>query len=306
MFGDEPYGNYNRILLSNVLERHAGRRTTSSSTRCAGTRENGITLHAGVRVDAHRSRGARCVYGCATAVVEPYDTLVIATGSRAVRPADRRASTAATASCKAGVFVFRTLDDCERMLGACAERRKRAAVIGGGLLGLEAARGLLSHGLEVHVVHLMAHLMDDAARRDRRRRCCASRWSSMGVQVHLEQVDDRACSATTRVTGLQLQGRQRRSTATWSSIAAGIRPERRRSAESAGLTVERGIVVDDDMRYADDPTIFAVGECAQHRGMVYGLVAPLWEQAQVLADRHHRPRPRTRPTQARSSRPSSR
>ena len=178
-----------------------------------------------------------------------------------------------------GVFVFRTLDDCAT-IGAYAQDCDRAVVIGGGLLGLEAARGLLSHGLEVTVVEVAPHLMVqqlDAAGGDLLKR----KLEAMGVRVLLQTSTDAAprrrpgraaCASRTAP----------RSTPTWSSSVAASGPTSRRR-RPAGLAVERAIVVDDQLR-TSDPAIFAVGECAQHRGKVYGLVDPVYEQARVLAD----------------------
>src|ERR687893_1385295 len=155
MFGDEPYGNYNRILLSNIL---SGQQDASEIflNPLDWYGENGIALHAGARVtgiDRHAK-----VVAAENGVRERYDVLLIATGSRAFMPPIAGLH-AADGRLKPGVFGFRTIDDCEGMVAAAGEGTK-AAVIGGGLLGLEAARGLLNHGCEVHVVHLMDRLME--------------------------------------------------------------------------------------------------------------------------------------------------
>ncbi len=217
------------------------------------------------------------MYG-SNGVSESYDKLVIATGSSPfVPPMDGLKN---GDSLKDGVFVFRTLDDCDAIT-KYAEGGKRAAVIGGGLLGLEAARGLLNLGAEVHVVHLMGNLMDvqlDAQAGASLRRS----MEAMGVSVHLNK-------ATTGILGDDcVTGLQFKDGSTLDCdmvvISAGIRPNVQ-LAKDAGLTVERGIVVNDHLVSVDDADIFSVGECTQHNGMVYGLVAPLWEQTAVLADR---------------------
>src|SRR5688572_28337720 len=155
MFGDEPYGNYNRILLSGVLSgTHDAKEIFINPLEWYA--ENGITLHAGTRV-SRIDRAARYVYAGAE-VALAYDDLVIATGGAPFIPPLDGVRDAAGAL-RSGVFVFRTLDDCEAIMRP-AEHTRRAAVIGGGLLGLEAARGLLNLGLEAHVVHLMPHLME--------------------------------------------------------------------------------------------------------------------------------------------------
>ncbi|MDC0677898.1 nitrite reductase large subunit NirB [Sorangium atrum] len=282
MFGDEPYGNYNRILLSNVL---AGIQDPKDIfiNPLSWYEDNGVRLHAGVRV-ASIDRRSKIVRG-ASGVAEAYDKLVIATGSRAFVPRieglEREGG-----GYKSGVFVFRTLDDCSGILEH-AKRSRRAAVIGGGLLGLEAARGLLGLGLEVHVVHLMKHLMEvqlDAAGGAVLRRAL----EDMGLAVHLEK-STREILGDERVEGLRFEDGSELA-CDLVVISAGIRPNAE-LARDAGLTVERGIVVGDDLCSPDDPDIHALGECVQHRGRTYGLVAPLWEQAQILADRLTERRP---------------
>jgi nitrite reductase (NADH) large subunit len=154
-------------------------------------------------------------------------------------------------------------------------------VIGGGLLGLEAAYGLLKRGLDVHVVHLMSHVMEtqlDAPAGSILRR----QLEGMGLQVHFEK-------STTAVLGMhQVTGVAFSDSGSIDCdllvIAAGICPNAA-LAERAGLPVGRGVIVGDDLRSPGADSIYAVGECAEHRGRVYGLVAPIWEQTQVLADR---------------------
>jgi nitrite reductase (NADH) large subunit len=284
MFGDEPFGNYNRILLSGVL---AGTHKPEDTfiNPLDWYAEHGVTLHAGERVDAIR-RDTREVRGSHGQAV-PYDTLIVATGSVPfVPPIDGLYDVALsepasdTRPFKRGVYVFRTLEDCERMLARAAAVR-RAVVVGGGLLGLEAARGLVARGLEVEVVHLMDHLMD--VQLDREAGLMLQRsMERLGVKTHLGK-------KTTALIGCdEVEGLAFADGTTLPAdlvvIAAGIRPNVG-LARSAGLAVNRGIVVGDDMVTASDRAICAVGECAEHRGTVYGLVAPLWEQTAVLADR---------------------
>lgn len=280
MFGDEPCGNYNRILLSSVLSR-SHKPDDIFINPLPWYAAKGITLHSGMRVeqiDVHTKH-----VKAAGGLSERYDTLIIATGSSPVIPpiANVRDEQGAF---KQGVFVFRTLDDCERIM-RCAETARSAAVIGGGLLGLEAARGLLNWGLETHVIHLMPHLMEtqlDPGAADVLRR----QLEQMGLVTHL-------ATRTTAVLGHgHVEGLQFADGAPLACdlvvMAAGIRPNATIAAD-AGLKVNRGIVVGDDLGcFIDDapaPGVFAVGECAEHRGRVYGLVAPLWEQAARLADR---------------------
>jgi nitrite reductase (NADH) large subunit len=275
VFGDEPYGNYNRIRLSDVI---AGNADASEIflNPLSWYEANGIKVHAGTRV--HGIDRKRRVLHAHNGVLERYDVLVIATGSSAaVPPLERLRLDDGTF--REGAFVFRTLDDCEAM-ATRARTSKKAVVIGGGLLGLEAARGLAAHGLEVHVVHLMKHLMevqlDQAAAKILQREI-----EARGIVVHLGKatcgvIGDPGVEGVLFADGKTLD-------CDLLVIATGIRPNTQLAID-AGLNVERGIVVDDAMRTEDD-AIYAVGECAQHRDRCYGLVAPLWDQVKVLADR---------------------
>jgi len=276
MFGEEPGGTYNRILLSGVLAgTHAGPDIVTNPVEWYGA--NGILLHSSTRVDGidldlrsiSDARGLR----------EPFDSLVLATGSRPVLP-PIEGLVHADGSLPRGVFVFRTVEDCAHMAVAASEAR-RAVVIGGGLLGLEAARGLLGQGIDVAVVHLGPHLMDtqldSAAGRILQRQI-----ERMGIDAHV-------ATTTTRVhAGPQLHEIEFSSGLRLECdllvVAAGVRPNVR-LAEGCGLHVARGIVVGDDLQCAGARGVYAIGDCAEHRGEVYGLVGPAWEQADVLADR---------------------
>jgi nitrite reductase (NADH) large subunit len=180
---------------------------------------------------------------------------------------------------KPGVFGFRTIDDCGAII-AKAKQSRRAAVIGGGLLGLEAARGLLNHGCEVHVVHLLGHLMETQLD-PTGGAILKSTMEAMGVKVHLDKLTS-AVLGEDEVTGLAFKDGTTLA-CDMVVVAAGIRPNAEIGAR-CGLTVGRAIVVDDHMRSVADPDVYAVGECAEHRGRVYGLVAPLWDQAKVFAE----------------------
>lgn len=275
VFGDEPYGNYNRILLSNVLSRsHEPQDIFLNPLEWYA--EHGVELRAGCRVTAIDRRARRVLHGDGAT---GYDALVVATGSSPFVP--RLAGlTEETGEPKEGVFVFRTLDDCRRIMER-AGRSRSAVVIGGGLLGLEAARGLQQLGVaEVHVVHLVDHLMetqlDGFGGAILRRMLC-----DMGFHVHLRR-ETRALLGKGHVSGVEFSDGSTLD-CDMVVIAAGIRPNTALARE-AGLAVNRGIVVGDDLR-TDDPAIYSIGECSEHRGQTYGLVAPLWEQARVLADR---------------------
>jgi nitrite reductase (NADH) large subunit len=279
IFGDEPYGNYNRIMLSHVLAGEDAEEIYLNPMDWYTN--NAVTLHAGVRV-VRIDRFARKVFANDGQTV-PYDKLIIATGSRTFFPPmdgmwlDDHTLTP-------GVFGFRTMDDTSAML-EYARDHASAVVIGGGLLGLEAAHGLQQHGLDVHVVQggpvLMNQQLDEEAGAILRRVL----ERDHGITVHTGQRPTAIRSAGS-VTGLVLGNPDSGGSvldADMVVVTAGTRPNVGLGVVS-GLTVERAIVVDDQMRSVDDPDIYVVGECAQHRGQVYGLVAPLWEQAAVLAD----------------------
>lgn len=267
MFGAEPHGTYNRILLSSVL---GGFKDPEQLwlNPLEWYERNGVRVHAGVRADAI-DRSRRVVRG--GKLEEPYDALVLATGSRPFVPPMEGTGLR-------GVFVFRTLDDCAA-IGDYAQGCERAVVVGGGLLGLEAARGLLAHGVEVTVVEvaprLMVQQLDTEGGALLRRKL-----EAMGVRVLLETSTTHVLGDG-RVTGVRFKDGSTLET-DMVVVSCGIRPNVE-EARAAGLAVERAIIVDDQLR-ASDPSVFAVGECAQHRGKVYGLVDPVYEQARVLAD----------------------
>ncbi|MBB5161487.1 nitrite reductase large subunit NirB [Mycobacterium sp. AZCC_0083] len=276
VFGDEPYGNYNRILLSNVL---AGSDDPAEIYLNAldWYADNRIDLRSGVRV-VRIDAFARFVHADDGTSMR-YDKLILATGSRSFFP-PMTGLWADDKTLADGVFGFRTLDDTASMIAEAATRRK-AVVIGGGLLGLEAARGLQNRGLTVDVVHagptLMNAQLDDLAGAILRRSV-----EGLGIGVHTGKRTTEVMTSDGRLSGIAFSDGEHLD-CDMLVIAAGIRPNVG-LAQRAGLTVERAIVTDDHMRSVDDDDIYVVGECAQHRGQVYGLVAPLWEQAKVLAD----------------------
>jgi nitrite reductase (NADH) large subunit len=275
VFGDEPCGNYNRILLSEVL---AGRHEAHDIFLhpLGWYEENDVTLHAGERV-VEIDRELRQVVSASGRTVR-YDLLLIATGSRPFIP-PMEGLTASTGARKGGVFVFRTLEDCRRIRERAAEARK-AVVVGGGLLGLEAARGLVDYGMEVHVVQRATHLMNQQLDPDAGA-ILRKTIEAMGVTVHLDRGPEQLLGDE-HVTGVVLDDGTTLD-CDLVVLACGVQPNVD-LARAAGLTVERAICVDDQMRSVDDPGVYAVGECAEHRGRTYGIVAPLWEQANVLAD----------------------
>ena len=275
MFGDEPYGNYNRILLSNVLNGSQDAADIFLNPLEWYT-ENSVKLHAPAKI-TQIDRARKEVHSD-DGQITAYDKLLIATGSRPFVPPMEGLETP-EGDPKHGVFVFRTLDDCHKIAGYATKCRK-AAVIGGGLLGLEAARGLINYGVEVHVIHLSGHLMnqqlDPAAGTILR-----NVMEKMGIHVHTMKATTRILGDDS-VTGLEFKDGTVLD-CDMVVISTGIKPNAEIGA-ACGLTVERAIVTDNQMRSVDDPDVYVVGECAQHRGRVYGLVAPLWEMGTVLAD----------------------
>ncbi len=267
VFGTEPYPNYNRILLSKVLQ---GDTKTEDITLNDWNwyKEHHIQLFTNetiVKIDPDNqtvmSDQGRTVH---------YDRLILATGSLPFIPP-------IPGSDKKGVKAFRTLQDTEEMVKA-SMMYKKAAVIGGGLLGLEAARGLLNLGMEVTVIHLGSHLMDrqlDPVAGQLLQAALEKQGMSflLGKQTN-EILGD------TRVEGLTFSDGSTLET-DMVVMAAGIKPNHK-LAETSGIEVNRGIIVNDFME-TSVPRIYAVGECVEHRGQTYGLVAPLYDQAKVLA-----------------------
>ncbi|NBD26829.1 nitrite reductase large subunit NirB [Paenibacillus glycinis] len=267
IIGAEPHPNYNRIMLSSVLAGEAGMKDIILND-WDWYRDNGIALLAGqeaVAVDA----AARTVSTNGGETL-PYDELVFATGSLPFMLPLPGAD-------KEGVIAFRDIKDCETMIET-AERYRKAVVIGGGLLGLEAARGLINLGMEVGVVHnspyLMNRQLDETASR-----MLQAELERQGMKFLLGKQSD-FITGEERVTGLTFKDGSHEA-ADLIVMAVGIRPNAR-LAKNSGLVVNDGIVVDDYMA-ASLPNIHAVGECAEHRGVSYGLVAPLYEQGAVLA-----------------------
>ncbi|MDO8794902.1 MAG: nitrite reductase large subunit NirB [Vicinamibacterales bacterium] len=267
VFGDETHVNYNRIMLSSVL---AGERAADEIVlnSLEWYQKHGITLRLGVRV-VDVDAAARTVTGDDGSVT-PYDTLLIATGSSAFIPPIEGVT-------KDGVFAFRTLDDTRALLDRSGPSTK-ATVIGGGLLGLEAARGLQVQGCDVTVVHLADTLMERQLD-PTGGTYLKDKIEALGVKVLLGR-STKAILGNGHVTGVAFADGTAHD-ADLVVVAAGIKPNVE-LGRKAGLTVNRGIVVNDHME-TSDPAIFAVGECVEHNGVCYGLVAPLFEQGKVLA-----------------------
>jgi assimilatory nitrate reductase electron transfer subunit len=270
VLGAEPHRAYNRILMSNLV---AGKVRESELAMV----EPGGGLDVRLGAEAVAIDRYRRVVSTADGAELPYDRLVLATGSRALLP-PIKGLTRDDGTLPDRVASFRTLDDCRRIVGLAAGART-ALVLGGGLLGLEAARGLAARGIAVTVLHAVGHLMerqlDPAASA-----VLVSTLDAVGVRVELGASTVAVDSHPDRVEAVLGDGR--RLPADLFVVACGVRPETA-LAERAGLAVERGIVVDDRLR-TSDPYIHAIGDCAQHDGAMSGLVAPAWAQARVVAD----------------------
>lgn len=268
VIGDEPRLAYNRVLLSSVL---AGEATSQE-----------IELKSAAW---WRDRGVTVTYGCAAQSVDlarrkvhlangtdvPFSKLVFATGSTPLRLSVPGAELA-------GVHTFRDSRDVDQLL-ALASAKMRVVVVGGGLLGLEAAYGLAKAGSKVTLLHLMDRLMErqlDAPAAALLKRLVEVKGVEVMLGANTKQILGESC-----VEGIELaDGRMIKADAV--VFAAGIRPNVM-LAKDAGVPVNRGIVVNDQLR-TGSPGIYALGECAEHRGTCYGLVEPAYEQARVLAD----------------------
>ena len=274
VFGAEPHPNYNRILLSPVL---AGEQTLPEIVLndWAWYTEHGITLHAGARVTAvdRVRRIVRATAADGRVVEAPYDRLLLATGSNPfMLPVPGHDLP--------GVLAYRDIADTEAMIDAAA-RYRHAVVIGGGLLGLEAANGLMKRGMQVRVVHVAPWLMErqlDATAGRLLQQALEARGLQFLIGAQTEALlagDDGRVRAVRFKDGREVP-------ADLVVMAVGIRPNTE-LAERMGLHCNRGIVVNDTLQTLTDARIYAVGECASHRGTAYGLVAPLFEQGKVLA-----------------------
>lgn len=268
VFGAEKYPNYNRILLSQVLQGETSLESLILNP-VSWYQERGIHLHLNTPVSQILRTKKRVV--SSTGDELPYDVLVLATGSSPI-------FLPVPGVDKKGVVAFRNIEDC-RTIMAASKTSKRVAVIGGGLLGLEAARGLLNLGMETTVVHLMDRLMErqlDPTAAGLLKKALENQGMTILLQKETERI-----LGNGHVTGLQFKDKME-FPVELVVMAVGIRPNAD-LARKAGIYCERGIVVTDTMQ-TYDPAVYAVGECVQHRGTLYGLVAPLLEQAKVLAN----------------------
>jgi nitrite reductase (NADH) large subunit len=269
VFGDEPYPNYNRIMLSPVLANEQTIDDIILNTR-EWYAEHNITLHTNARINKI-DRKNRVVYAEDGTSAE-YDRLLLATGSKPfILPIPGKDLE--------GVIGYRDIKDTNEMI-ATAKTHKHAVVIGGGLLGLEAANGLKIQGMEVTVVHrnewLLEKQLDNTAGKMLQKNL-EEKGLTFLLQKHTELLigdEDGRVKAIRFTDGLEIP-------ADLVVMAVGIRPNFT-LAESAGIHCDKGIVVNDTMQ-TYDPRVYAVGECVAHRGISYGLVAPLFEMAKVCA-----------------------
>ncbi|MFW2371972.1 MAG: nitrite reductase large subunit NirB [Gammaproteobacteria bacterium] len=268
VFGAEPYGNYNRILLSPVL---AGEKTIDQImlNDLQWYEDNNISLHKGVKVSDIDRKNCKVIADDGTEA--EYDRLLIATGSDPfIIPVPGHDLP--------GVISFRDIHDVDLMLEA-SKTKKHAVVIGGGLLGLEAANGLMKQGMSVTVVHLMDWLMErqmDEVSGEMLKKSLEDKGMQFMMKASTQEiVGNGKVEGVKFVDGSEL-------VTDLVVMAVGIRPNIE-LAKKCGLHCERGIVVSDTLQ-TFDPKIYSIGECVQHRGMVYGLVAPLFEMAKVCAN----------------------
>lgn len=270
VLGAEPYGPYNRVLLSEVV---AGRADVAALTLAASPATETVEVRTGVAaVEVDRSTRTVTTDDGST---HRYDLLVLATGAR---PSVPRLD-GIDGQRPAGVRTFRTIDDCREIVAATANARA-AVVLGGGVLGVEAARGLAARGLDVTLVHAAGHPLDrqlDAGAGF----VLATALRGLGVRLRLGaaatgvEVAGGHCRALVLADGSRLP-------ADLLVLACGVRPDARLVEDLTGPT--GGVVVGDRMHATGDPSVAAIGDCAEHRGVAAGLVAPGWEQARVLAD----------------------
>lgn len=262
VFGEEPYGNYNRILLSDVISGKAGADDIMLNTP-EWYRQNNVRLFLDKKI-THIDLDNRMVEGL------PFDNLLIATGSLPYLPPIRGIE-------KTGVFTFRSLRDVQAIVNYSGGVNK-AAVIGGGLLGLEAARALTNLGLEVMVAHIMDRLMEqqlDAAASN----ILVKAMERLGVRILLNHAADEIIGKE-KAEGIHFTN-NRTHASDIVLIAAGIRPNIEVACNS-GIEVSRGILVNDYLQ-TSHPDVYAIGECIEYRGRTYGLLAPALEQARIAA-----------------------
>lgn len=274
VFGEELHPNYNRIMLSPLLAGEVSKDEIVLNSY-EWYAEHNITLYSGeqiVSIDRNKQR----LLSCAGTEIA-YDQLVFATGSRP-------ASIPASGQHLNNIFDFRTLEDVDDIVEA-AQSAKHAVVIGGGLLGLEAAYGLAVKGIKTTVIHRAGHLLNrqlDAYSGEMLRLSLQERGIETLLNTEVEAFHGSACVQNEALSSITLKS-GKTLTADLAIVAIGITPNTL-LAKAASLEVARGIIVNDQL-ITSDKQISALGECIEHRGKTFGLVAPIWDQARILADR---------------------
>ncbi|MGG3032031.1 nitrite reductase large subunit NirB [Bacillus stercoris] len=267
IFGSERHPNYNRILLSSVLQGEASLDDITLNSK-DWYDKHGITLYTGETVIQIDTDQQQVITDRKRTL--SYDKLIVATGSSPhilpIPGADKK-----------GVYGFRTIEDCQALM-KMAQHFQKAAVIGAGLLGLEAAVGLQHLGMDVSVIHHSAGIMQKQLDQTAAR-LLQTELEQKGLTFLLEK-DTVSISGTTKADRIHFKDGSSLK-ADLIVMAAGVKPNIE-LAVSAGIKVNRGIIVNDCMQ-TSEPNVYAVGECAEHNGTVYGLVAPLYEQGNVLA-----------------------
>lgn len=268
IIGKEPYPNYNRIMLSNILQK---KMTQTDIIMNDFDWYESHDIHLVIDDPVTEVDKLQKQVMTQSGLTFEYDICIFATGSKAF-------TLPIPGSTFPSVIGWRTLEDTEKMI-EIAKTKKHAIVIGGGLLGLECARGLLDQGMEVTVIHLADWLME--MQLDKKAGMLLQNdLIAQGMKFKLNASTEEIIGDTD-VTGIRLADGTKL-LADLVVMAVGIRPYNE-VARQCGLEVNRGIVVNDYLQTSDD-SIYAIGECAEHNGLVYGLVAPLYEQGQVLAD----------------------
>lgn len=269
VFGEEPRSAYDRVHLSEFF---AGKSAAELSMAPAGWYDsNQITLHLGDPIK-HIDRIGKTVHSH-KGITQSYDFLILATGSAAFVPAIPGVE-------KDGVFIYRTIEDLE-MMTAYARKAKTGAVIGGGLLGLEAAKALMDLGIaDTHVIEFAPRLMprqiDDAGSG-----ILVSKLQSLGLKIHTSK-NTSAVTGNDCITGMQFTD-DTSIEVDMLVISAGIKPRDELARQSGLETGQRGGIVVNEKLQTNDPSIYAIGECALYKGMIYGLVAPGYEMAEIVA-----------------------
>lgn len=273
VFGEEPGPAYNRMLLSRIL---GGDDPDTIRIETALEPQQDVTFHRRVRVE--RLDTARRVLVTADKREIAYDVAIIATGSRAFIPRIEGSTLADETTLKPGLFAYRSLDDCLQMRSK-SRAGDNSVVLGGGLLGLEAAKVLSDRGMHVTVIHLMPHLMETQL----------DTHGGAALQKQIEQngIFVRTGRTISRILGDEhVEGILLDDGSTIAAdmvvFACGIRP-RVDLAQSSGIPTSRAILVNDTLA-TQVPGVYAIGECAEHNGRIYGIVAPIWEQCSTLAD----------------------